>query len=351
MTLHIFNPEHDLALASDKATFTPPHAARQLGYDLGYIPALWASSGDAVLVENKEKAEREFAKVRSMISKYDVKTDDVFFVEPEELNELSINNIQPWGWDSALAYKLDKYGVSSELLPDNVKLLHIRDLSHRKTSAQLLSKLNKLDNTIGESFTCNCLEEVEDLLSKYTNIVIKAPWSSSGRGLRFGIGYLTDHQRGWIRNIITKQGVLMVEPYYNKVKDFGMEFSITNNGMAEYLGLSMFDTHNGAYTGNLLTTEATKQEMLSRYLDIQTIDNVRSMICKQLPVLLKGYEGPVGVDMMVLHDRMIHPCVEINLRRTMGHVALNISPRIDDIIKVMRIEMINSNYKLKIKQV
>jgi len=57
------------------------------------------------------------------------------------------------------------------------------------------------------------------------------------------------------------------------------------------------------------------------------------------------------VDMMVLHDIMVHPCVEINLRRTMGHVALNISPRIDDIIKVMRIEMINSNYKLKIKQV
>ena len=87
------------------------------------------------------------------------------------------------------------------------------------------------------------------------------------------------------------------------------------------------------------------------YLDIQTLDNVRGMICQQLPELLKGYEGPVGVDMMVLHDRMIHPCVEINLRRTMGHVALNISPRIDDIIKVMRIEMINSNYKLKIKQV
>ena len=53
------------------------------------------------------------------------------------------------------------------------------------------------------------------------------------------------------------------------------------------------------------------------------------------------HKGPFGVDMMVVCDGekydkgkapasdstlRLHPCVEINLRRTMGHVALAISP-------------------------
>ncbi len=39
MTLHVFNPEHDIALAYDNKYFTAPHAGRQLRYDLEYLPA------------------------------------------------------------------------------------------------------------------------------------------------------------------------------------------------------------------------------------------------------------------------------------------------------------------------
>ena len=52
MTLHVFNPEHDIALAYDNKYFTAPHAGRQLRHDLDYLPALWAEDGDLVLVEN-----------------------------------------------------------------------------------------------------------------------------------------------------------------------------------------------------------------------------------------------------------------------------------------------------------
>ena len=56
MTLHVFNPEHDIALAYDNKYFTAPHAGRQLRYDLEYLPALWAREGDCVLVENMASA-------------------------------------------------------------------------------------------------------------------------------------------------------------------------------------------------------------------------------------------------------------------------------------------------------
>ena len=35
-----------------------------------------------------------------------------------------------------------------------------------------------------------------------------------------------------------------------------------------------------------------------------------------------SYRGPVGIDMMRLSDGRVHPCVEINFRRTMGLLAL-----------------------------
>jgi hypothetical protein len=66
------------------------------------------------------------------------------------------------------------------------------------------------------------------------------------------------------------------------------------------------------------------------------------------------YQGPFGVDMMVVarddcNGFMLHPCVEINLRRTMGHVALSLSNLVDGLPKVMQIEY-NNVYKIKLKR-
>lgn len=47
---------------------------------------------------------------------------------------------------------------------------------------------------------------------------------------------------------------------------------------------------------------------------------------------------------------LLHPCVEINLRRTMGHVALSLSPSDDELKRVMRIDYSNNNYKLIIRR-
>ena len=63
MTLHIFNPEHDIALASGLANFTAPHAGRQLRHDLGFLPAIWAKEGDVVLVDDAEQAARSWRKL------------------------------------------------------------------------------------------------------------------------------------------------------------------------------------------------------------------------------------------------------------------------------------------------
>ena len=125
-----------------------------------------------------------------------------------------------------------------------------------------------------------------------------------------------------------------------------MEFYRYPDGKVEYLGLSLFQTVNGAYTGNLLATETVKRDILSRYISLDDLDAFTSAACAYLGANL-SYTGPFGIDMMALEGRRL-ALAEINLRRTMGHVALAISPLDDDIRRVMHIETGNI-YKLKIR--
>jgi hypothetical protein len=128
-----------------------------------------------------------------------------------------------------------------------------------------------------------------------------------------------------------------------------------------YLGLSLFHTANGAYTGNLLATESAKLSIINRYLSADLIFCVQQSLCGLLGHFLKGrYSGPLGVDMMIVAREgsdgfSLHPCVEINLRRTMGHVALSlgrlVNPEADDeLVRVMRIVYEDNIYKLKIQR-
>ena len=368
MTLHIFNPEHDIALASGLSNFTAPHAGRQLRHDLGFLPAIWAQEDDIIVVDEPEYAAKCWKRLAPKLvclgetgSPYLGKR---LFVGWKELASLDDVKIEPWGWNTALRALLLRSGLAETQLPSLPMLDTIRELSHRRVAAALLPQL-RMQGTIGESIECHTEAETENAIRRYGSVVMKAPWSSSGRGLRFcDASRLNDNgkmtnEMGWLRNLLATQGSVMVEPYYNKVKDFGMEFDSDGKGTVRYLGLSLFKTQNGAYTGNVLATETAKEELMSRYLSPTLLQTVREEICQRLGQLFNGkYRGPFGVDMMIcassgLDNRdgkfLLHPCVEINLRRTMGHVALALSPQDDDIRRVMRIEYNENVYKLRIQ--
>lgn len=359
MTLHIFNPDHDIALASGLSNFTAPHAGRQLRHDLGFLPSLWAAAGDRILVDDPVQAaaarQRTLHRLCKLTNTEDFHDTAVTFIPWNHPFSVDVPTaIAPWGWNSALVKALSRRGILGSLLPSTKDLENIRLLSHRRLAATLLPQL-RLEGTVGESFACTTVQEVETLLLHYGQLVLKAPWSSSGRGLRFlsKAHTLQAQLTGWLHNIVRAQGCVMAEPYYNKVKDFGMEFHADSRGHVTYQGLSLFHTSNGTYTGNILATEKTKKEMISSYLSVDLLNSIQALICKKTEQMFKDvYTGPFGIDMMVVGGNpcLLHPCVELNLRRTMGHVALAISPTDDDTRLVMRIEYANNNYSLKINR-
>lgn len=362
MTIRIFNPEHDIALASNMERFTAPHAGRLLRSDLCYLPALWSNDGDVVIVDDIDFAESAYRKL-----KVDRKPAVEFCTMEQIAHVLSScppSAIDPWGWDLAIRFQLLSAGVPEELIPSKNAVQEIRRLSNRKCTTAILENVRKglESKTCGKSLYVTDYHSFLKYLQNEADIVVKAPWSSSGRGVRYFLdGEQAENALNWVNNVIRLQGGVMIEPLYNKVKDFGMEFCRDASGKVRYHGLSLFQTQNGAYTGNLLATEAVKRDMMSRYISLELLDEVAARLERYigdmfsvLPVESAISDIRFGVDMMIVAKEnadgfLLHPCVEINLRRTMGHVALSLSP-LDDIKEGnMAITYDSKRYHLKLK--
>lgn len=292
MVLHIFNPSHDEALAANTPYYTPTQTAQQLERKYADLPGLWAMPGDEVLLP------------------------DTHHVNWEE-----VERIEPWGWDAPLKLRLRRLGAPERLLPSDEQLRCLRQLSSRQTAVRLLPLLRTdVPETFGESCFCHSELEVEYALAAYGTAMLKSPWSCSGRGVFRSTkdSYGTVRQR--VRRILNAQGGIEVEPYYPAGRDFAMEFSYSENALF-YEGISLFHTSpDGKYQGNRIGAE---DELLCELgIDITLYTAVQQSIIRRLPTLLgRGYSGPVGVDMMWSNEH-VHPCIEINLRQTMGRVAL-----------------------------
>ena len=329
MKIHIFNPDHDMAMEANADHFTAPHAGRGMRHDLGYLPALWADDNDLILVDDEEVASEGFRHLGLPMRGR--------FVNAKELSRCvryqPCRGVSVWGWNRAVRFLLQSAGVPANLLPDNGRINAVRLLSHRGWAAShVLPVLSALPGTTGEVCKAESVEEVRLMLRQRGDIVVKAPWSGSGRGVRYLSGEAQNHHQltpqlsKWMERVMARQGCMTVEPYYDEVLEFGMEFISDGQGRVDYCGLSLFNTRHGAYTGNVIDTEARKAAWLSRYVPIEKQKNICEAAVDCLSESLgKLYRGPLGIDMMVVrqHDALlVHPCVEMNLRRTMGHVAL-----------------------------
>ena len=125
--------------------------------------------------------------------------------------------------------------------------------------------LNQLiqSQTIGEIIGSDIFErivrsetEIETLLKSTFPLVLKAPLSSSGRGLSvLRHNELNDANRQWIGGILEQQGYLIAERWLNKQLDFSLQFKIEETGEVKCLGPSFFQTNsNGQYSGHRITS-------------------------------------------------------------------------------------------------
>lgn len=291
--MYIFNPEHDLCLANGDPHFVPPDSALTFGRDCAdltkYMKGLdpCADSGKAIL---------------------------------------------PWGWNHQLRNRLLKEGYDAEnlLSPERIDL--IAELSNRKFAQKCLeyisSKMGDIKQhpitTESYRIVAHSIEEVNHFIARHHNVVLKAPLSGSGKGIRFVSDQLSHSDNGWCRNLISRHGCVIVEQRLTILQEFAMLFRCIG-GNVEFCGYSLFYSHNGAYRGNILASNRYIEGKLSRFIPLEVLMESRKLLTSFLKSEVAGkYDGFVGVDQFYSEEMGFNPVVEMNIRMTMGLLARNI---------------------------
>lgn len=312
-SLFVFNPENDLALANGTPYFTPPKMAQKIRFDLQMLPLWLADRGDSIYAPKSIDNQTFIESVKSFLpskSEINLKYDDLGDLE-----------ITPWGWSEALRYEL-----SSKI--DKVTdfdLQKLRDLSSRKTVTKVYDYFEthssmKLPTS---PKLCNTLEDVEQFVADNQNCMIKAPWSGSGKGV-FNVTAENFHvYLPWIKGTLKKQGSVLCEVFLNKVQDFAMEF-YSDGHSVRFVGYSVFENNSRfSYEQAIVANEKELRFYLEQYIQGKQLDYVREvLICCLNRIIPQEYKGYLGVDMMLYIDENnqinIMPCIELNLRMTMG---------------------------------
>ena len=303
---YVFNPEHDLALANGDRHFIAPRNIREMARDLAPLMEVMKSHYEA----------------------YD------------------LNTPLPWGWDSEVVERMRKMGISAALLPADNALVAFSGCSERMAAYKLLCKFRAThadDGYIGESCIVRSFEELVPYSRHYGHILLKAPLSSSGKGLRH-VNLNGDENKGslqepslalkkvesWANALMRKHGYLTAEPYYAKVQDFAMEFVADASG-CHFIGYSLFVTDgHGRYIGSHLKSDALIEDCLAGYVPREMLHEVwRWTIVHYVDIIPEEWDVSrfplyFGIDMMIVQDGSaykLHPCVEINLRMNMGIIA------------------------------
>lgn len=334
--IHYFNPGHETAVLQGKKNYTPPRNVQRMQRELAALPVWYAAADDYVFAEENDSP-RFFALQPKELKPL------ARLVTRAELAESGKNfpslHAAPWGLSpQSLRLFADlkkKHLPSLEVPAWNPSFA---ELTGRKTAAGCLEKLRARlggeEVPVAPKF-CTQLREIEKyLMLQHAPFVVKTPFSSSGRGLLWlPQRKLAEKDKNWILGALGKQGYVSIECGLEKVQDFAMEFYSDGQGEVRYEGLSVFATEQrGAYTGNILEDQSFMRRRLTRLTGEERLDRVQEALTDVLrEVYGPVYTGYLGVDMLVYRGEeggyAIHPCLEINMRYTMGMVALELFRR------------------------
>lgn len=341
MNIFLFTPEHDLCLANGDLHYVPPESALCFADECaGIMRYMYGPEAHCL-------SARQFVQM--------MKEDEVGRAE---------NDIIAWGWTETLRTYLLSAGVAEVSIPGKEDVLRWRQLQHRSTSAGLLAWLSRQTGSPYPVEAVTDLGQLQALRERYGALVLKAPWSGSGRGLHWlwpvdSSQQKTDSQSvgampatpntgeedrlltTWFNKIVAHQDCVMAEPWLSVLQDFAMEFYIGDvpavlhreemgkskgcDPEVSFLGYSLFECRAGVYAENLLLTDEDIESRLGEYIPVAQLHHIRLLLAHWLTQnVLPYYHGPLGVDMFI-HDSTrgprLRPVSEINFRHTMGLVA------------------------------
>lgn len=325
--LFLFNPENDIALADGKAGFTPPKNAAELHRRGAMLPWWLGSENDAVLVDERDLA---------AAGRYAALMEERFGPGPGIVSSVEgrhVGRFVPWGWSANTLRQFERAGAVFDQ-EEAGRMERLRQLSHRRSSIIINKSL--AEASIGEfpplPREISSASGLKRVIEEWGDVFVKAPWSSTGRGVIRSSDMSIDELLRRTEGTIRRQGSVLVEKAMDKVADFAMLFR-SAGGEVDFAGYSLFfNGHGSSYGGNLLLDDDEIERYLAGFVPRRLLRDVALSLRGILTGMVAAdYHGFFGIDMMVcgngLGGYMLAPCVELNLRLTMGVVAHRLSER------------------------
>ncbi|MDO4692145.1 MAG: hypothetical protein Q4A64_04650 [Porphyromonadaceae bacterium] len=325
--LLVFNPGHEEALRLPQGqSYTPPKEVQRMMLDLSPLMRLVACTGDYIWLPRAEGVAQ-------------IATHEGVLIE--DLSVLPPLLLTPWALEPRLIEQITRQATSLgiRLISPEISSAYL-SLSHRRSASDLLEHLSEHWTEARELTprwimpTDETERELRELLEDFRlsrglrEVIVKRPYTSSGRGVMAYDLPLSDEKIANLVAACSRSGGLSVEPRLNLVQDWAAEYDYAE-GKARYIGLSKFTTTatTGAYTGNELRSEQALWAELSAVVGEESLQALVRMHQDFLTARLgRSYEGYIGIDMFVYLDESgapkLHPAVEINVRCTMGVLAL-----------------------------
>ena len=170
------------------------------------------------------------------------------------------------------------------------------------------------------------LQEWRDCPDQGGEWILKSETGLSGNGHQRVIGPSLEQLRGRLQ----RSGSFVLEPYYNKIADFSVQYELTESGELKEGEPRIFftDPIRFTYLGSCLGSKGLPEEgFLAGILAAES--EWRSQHRRVAEILRKkGYHGYFGIDCLwAKGDRgeyRVIPVIEVNVRATMGRVAVEI---------------------------
>lgn len=306
--LHIgntfFEEELETPLSKPLEGWMTSHSMHQ---HLQFLPFLHAVNGDGVLTAYSP--EKEYAsRIQSLgFAKVDI--------VPIETTSFSFSHVESWAFSYAIRSWAESHGLPYEI-PDWKILRTINSKEYSFSKGILLPHACLVHNEADFAAWENSFEGPK---------VLKSCFGVSGRG------HCHLFKRETALQFLRGQWALhlpaIAEPWVERILDFSTQWKIEKDKTIAYCGSTICKNDaRGGFLGNIVGEEGF---LFGAHLSF--VEGHRKWV---LPVLKdiadQGYWGHVGFDAMIYRWKgrlALQPIVEINVRKTMGWLALHILER------------------------
>ena len=338
--IYLFNPTCEYAVANAMHSWQPNRSLQKMEADLATLPMFLSYPEDHILVDQLP-AEQFLDEVQQLHFASPHFKEKRQALSKQKYIETPKNKLIPWGWSPA-AHKLlaplkSACSVEFKRSPVFEWKPEYRNYYSKKYALGILRRVlvefpdkNFMEEkNVGR--VCTTKTEIKNALKDWRQLMVKAPWSSSGRGLQ-PITKTPIHEKVWekLLGIINEQGYAMVEPLLDKQLDIAFQFYV-KDGRVSFLGISNFTTdEKGQYQGNHLNGLPDSLDSEVRLFAEQLPQSIVEPLLNILESseLARNYEGNLGVDALIFRDEQgklrVNPCLEINVRQNMGLLSLQL---------------------------